>query len=362
MSKFFNITMLPGREGDCIWIEYGDTADKTHRILIDGGRQIAYESIKQRFEDIPEDERVLDLLVLTHVDADHIEGLLEMFEDKSLNISFNDVWFNGYDHLTPPTDGQDYETLGAKQGEKFTTGLLRKKWGWNVAFDGASVVVPDDGDLPVKTLPGGMKITLISPYWDGLKKFRKAWLKECKAAGIIPGTDARRDEISNLTLFETFGGISKTLVGRLLKAKQKYDSRPANGSSIAFIAEYDRKSALLTGDAHIRPMIKSLEKLDSPIRVNAFKLSHHGSKGTTSKELLSMVQFEKALISSDGSRYNHPDKETMAMLIDSQTEQVEVIGNYQSEELMAWDIDSLKSEFNYSILAPDDNEQLTIEL
>jgi hypothetical protein len=73
--SIFRIDMLPGREGDCLWIEYGDAA-RPRRILIDGGRKLAWQTLKQRFAALPADQRKFELLMLSHVDADHIEGLL----------------------------------------------------------------------------------------------------------------------------------------------------------------------------------------------------------------------------------------------------------------------------------------------
>jgi hypothetical protein len=46
--SIFRIDMLPGREGDCLWIEYGDE-DRPRRILIDGGRKVAWNTLKKRF-------------------------------------------------------------------------------------------------------------------------------------------------------------------------------------------------------------------------------------------------------------------------------------------------------------------------
>src|SRR4051794_19930365 len=95
----FRIDMLPGREGDCLWIEYGDPK-RPHRILVDGGRQSTYVTLKKRFASLPPDEREFELLVLSHVDADHIEGLLKLIRDPDLPIRFKDVWFNGERHLS----------------------------------------------------------------------------------------------------------------------------------------------------------------------------------------------------------------------------------------------------------------------
>ena len=117
----FRIDMLPAREGDCLWIEYGD-ANRPRRMLIDGGRQLAYDTLKQRFAALPANQRQFELLILTHVDADHIEGLLKLVKDPDLPVNFKDVWFNGYRHLS-----RNLEELGALQGLFFADGLRGRR-------------------------------------------------------------------------------------------------------------------------------------------------------------------------------------------------------------------------------------------
>ncbi len=97
-----------GPRGDCLWIEYGDAA-RPRRILIDGGRKLAWETLRSRFSALPPEQREFELLMLSHVDADHIEGLLAMLKAPDLPVSFKDVWFNGHRHL------ERVESLGAKQ-------------------------------------------------------------------------------------------------------------------------------------------------------------------------------------------------------------------------------------------------------
>ena len=75
MADIFRIELLPARHGDCLLLEYGDAA-RPHRVLIDGGPIGAYGALSQRLAALPDDERELELLVITHVDGDHIEGCL----------------------------------------------------------------------------------------------------------------------------------------------------------------------------------------------------------------------------------------------------------------------------------------------
>lgn len=348
MADRFVIDMLPAREGDCLWIEYGPE-DNPHRILIDGGRQSAYDALSLRFAALPAMQREFELLVCTHVDADHIEGLLKLVDDPALAVSFKDVWFNGYDHLHRP-DGT--ERYGARQGERLSSGILRRRWTWNGAFSGRSVVVPDTGDLPCAKLAGGMILTLLSPTWDGLGKMEPVWRRECERHGLVPGVEAEEELPLGI---ERFGALNAARVEELARSRFKADQSKANATSIAFIASYKGHSILLTGDAHVDVINAGLDRYaqEKPIRFDAIKLSHHGSQGTLSKEFVARVSCGTFLISTDGSRHGHPDREAIARLVTTQTSSARLAGNYRSRGLLEWDIAALRQRFNYEIVVPN---------
>lgn len=66
----YEINFLPARYGDCLWIQYG-TLESTKNILIDGGTGGTKKHIKKILEDLPKEKRIIELLVVTHIDRDH---------------------------------------------------------------------------------------------------------------------------------------------------------------------------------------------------------------------------------------------------------------------------------------------------
>ena len=65
---------------------------------------------------------------MTHVDADHIDGVLELLRDEELGTTCGDVWFNGWRHL-PDTP---LESLGPVEGELLTRSDPRgRDLAWN---------------------------------------------------------------------------------------------------------------------------------------------------------------------------------------------------------------------------------------
>ena len=99
---------------------------------------------------LPEDERRFELLIVTHIDGDHIEGALGLLDAEELGVTFDDVWFNGFRHLPD----SPLESLGPVEGELLTDVIVRRNLPWNAAFDGGPVVAPTEGELPRKTAGG----------------------------------------------------------------------------------------------------------------------------------------------------------------------------------------------------------------
>ena len=91
-----SIEVLPAAHGDAIWIEYG-SGPEVHRVLIDGGPANTYElGLRRRILEQERDDCKLDLMVVTHIDADHIDGALIMLQELArLKVHIQELWFNG---------------------------------------------------------------------------------------------------------------------------------------------------------------------------------------------------------------------------------------------------------------------------
>ena len=355
--------MLPGREGDCFWVEYGNEDDLNY-IMIDGGRQLAYDYLKPRIIKLNDKNHPIELALLTHVDADHIEGILKLVEEEEFEFNFKDFWFNGYHHLDEESFKKldvdsDEEDFGAVQGERLSKALIDKKWPWNEKFNRGPVVINDEDSLPVTTLEGGMKITLLSPDWKMLNKMKKKWKKEVEKAGMVPGVEIPEEEpITDDE--ESFGALTIEEVKDLASLDFKKDTSAANGSSIAFIAEYENKRVLFAGDAHADILSANLKKLldqqEEKVQLDAFKVSHHGSRKTLNNEVLKCVDCENYLISSNGSRHGHPDTEAIARILMHGGERKNLYFNYSTKYTDIWDSKRLKRKFKYDTIFPDQDE------
>lgn len=333
------IDLIQAAQGDCIWIEYGKDVDSLHRILIDGGTSGTYKKLKKRIKALPPTERHFDLLVITHIDADHIAGVLKLFEDTSLGVTFSDIWFNGYKHLS------SIVPRGVKQAEKLTTYLEKDNIPWNKAFQGKSVCIPK-GKKPLSvTLEGGMKLTIYSPTQKALEKLKPKWEKELKKAGLLLPTRTLKMNSSTPPSPPKIPDIQQ-----LALTPFKSDTSLTNGSSIAFIAEYENKKMLFSGDAYATTLLKSIQKYlpkCEPLYLDVFKVPHHGSEGNVSKKLLERLRCSKYLISANGAYHKHPDDVAIAKIITYGGHKSDIYFNYLSKYNEVWKDPKLQEKHHY---------------
>ncbi len=355
------IELLPARHGDCIWIEYGDAA-RPHRILIDGGPAFAYPALRQRIERLAADDRSIDLLIVTHIDADHIEGTIRLLRDTALGLAIGEVWYNGWRQLVPQQSGPAPGDLdfGAVQGEYLSALIKSRGLPWNAAFGGGPVVATTEGVSPSHALSGGARATILSPTTFELERLRDAWEDELADAGLEP--DSTEEAMRRLTEAKRLApppsfGLDLPDVDALAADPFTCDRAIANGSSIGLLLEHEGARCLLLGDNHPDVVEASVGRLlgtaGAPrLAVDAVKVPHHGSRNNVSLSLLARLQCGRFLVSSDGTYFNHPDPEAIARLITAGAAKPEILFNYRSRRNAIWGDPRLMAQHGYSAVFP----------
>lgn len=372
MSKVFRLKLLPALHGDCIWLEYGEEGSLS-RVLIDGGPVGAYPALRAEIERLPPEQRTFELLVVTHIDADHIDGIVKLMRHPELGVKFQEVWFNGWPQITtlptlaPATEGADDEGRGPVSGSYLDHLLIRSGDECNVRFRNRAVCVADDGALPRARLAGGLELTLLSPTVDKLRSLRATWYQAFNKLGKDPGdTEFVQSKLDKDKRFRGDEDAAPAVPSGLDEAAAlalDLDDAVANGSSIAFVAEYaDRRCALL-GDAHAPLIEKSFRRMatarnESRLLLAAVKLSHHGSKGNTTPGLMRAIDCQNYLVSTDGSIFHHPDDEAIQCVVKF-AKPARLFFNYQSERTVGWS----NASPDYAAQYPThDGESLAIDL
>jgi hypothetical protein len=352
----FTVEMLPAQQGDALWIEYGHPP-QVHRVLIDCGTPPTYPVIRKRIEALPAHDRRFELLIVSHIDTDHIGGVLKMLADRSLAGVFAEVWFNDFDRLPPCPNPE----RGPIDGAIMSQVLKNLGTATNRSLAGGAAVVPDIGSLPTVALEGGLLLTLLSPDVARLTQLGCAWAKVLRKAGLDPAGPsidelvrrARRKGVEVLRV------ASRPDVPVLADSQSTPDSSSANGSSIAVLAEYEGRSCLFTADAFPTVLTRSLARLRQErgldrLAVDAIKLPHHGSRRNVTAELVRSVTARAYLFSTDGSVFGHPDAEAVARVIQYGGPAAELVFNYRSEQNRIWDDPHLKHRFGFRTRYPDE--------
>ena len=350
-AAFLEIQMLPAQFGDCLWIEYGTDPRQTSRVLVDCGPAGTTSRLLAKIESLPQAERNVELFMLTHIDDDHIGGAVPFLQAEMGGLRIDEVWFNGYKHLGG--------FLSAEQGEQFSTLIDTRELSWNTRTDGGPIVIRDT--LPEFELPGGMRLTLLSPTGDKLDTLKARWEEELARKGIEPG--ARVDG-----LLSADPHAQSTDVEAMAALPFKSDTAPANGSSIAVLAEFEGKSVLLAADAHppvleasVRQILerRGLERLP----ISAFKVSHHGSHSNTSPQLLSLLECSRYLLSTNGQKFDHPHRVTVSRIIKGGGPRPQLFFNYfVKDKNDVWARPALQERFGYTTTYPEGTQGLVVKL
>jgi beta-lactamase superfamily II metal-dependent hydrolase len=312
------IKFLKAFNGDSIWVSFLEN-DIPHNILIDGGIGNTYKSnsnvngdLFNVIEQIKENGQFIDLLILTHFDDDHIGGILRWLnKDKTAPNFIKKVWFNSGKEIAKKfesdenkdldieiTDEADDFHTSPKQGIKFEK-YLRD----NNLWEGEIIEQGSEHHL------FGLKFKILSPNSEKLDKLLKLYEKE-------------KDYFTTEDEYD-FQTPLKDFINEESKPAYtfKEDSTVANGSSIAFIMQYDGNFFLFLADAHPSVVIEGLKTFgfdkDNPLNVEFMKVSHHGSMYNTNKQLLEIVKTDNYLISSNASKHGLPNKRTIARIIDN---------------------------------------------
>lgn len=354
----FRLSMLPASEGDCLILSYGADEEGLSHIVIDGGRKATWPFLKTALKAIRERGEKVELLLLTHIDADHIDGLLEMVTDEELPIRPEAIWYNGYEQLKSMVRPGAVQPMGFKAADAYTKALAKHAWEINTAFGGKAIFT--DG-APVALEFAGLKLTLISPDRAKLDKLRNNWRKALEPP-VVAGTAPSGGGL------QAFGKrkMPATLDVEKLSGPSPGDSTAPNGSSIALIAEYDGRRVLLGADAHPDIVLENLHRVapGEKYRIDLFKLPHHGSRANLTREIIEKLDCERFAVSTSGAVFGHPDPEAISRILKfGEAPAKTLYFNYASDRTLPWNDSGLQTRYAFECVYPaSEGQPLVIDI
>ena len=352
---FFSLDVVRAKEGDCLLLHFGpkdDNGAPAGLMMIDGGPGGVYEPhLKRRLDQVrrgrkldADDPLQVDLLMVSHVDDDHVVGLLdltrqlieEMDAQELPSVNVFSLWHNSFDDIIG-NRSDELEAAFAKQFGAAATGtelpddalkavedefegeqdesrreivtdtmkiLASIRKGFHLRLDSEKLGFPRNPEFDEKpvtasadavSMDNGLTLTVAGPMREELEELLKAhdkWLKKLEREGKSPSA-----------------------------ALAAYaDPSVTNLSSIVALAELDGKTILLTGDARGDKIIDGLKSVgllgqnnESTLAVDILKVPHHGSANNVEDDFFERITADHYVFSGNG-KHGNPERETLEML------------------------------------------------
>jgi hypothetical protein len=309
-------------------------------MIVDGGPSNVYApQLKPRLDRIRAARGIaaagtlpVDVLMVSHIDDDHIRGVLELTgelviarqEHRPLPLRVRDVWHNSFDDIIGNSPAELLSSITAAFGP------ASLEPGADVdGFD------PDAADV-LSSVPQGVQLR-----------------DDARALGLARNRQASGQLImakAGIASIDMGKGLSVLVVGpmkdELLALQRAHDDwlrkqgterrTPAalaafiddsvpNLSSLVVLAQCGGRQILLTGDARGDKVLAGLELAGvitpgGRLRVDVLKMPHHGSDRNVAPEFFDRITADHYVFSGNGENGN-PERATLEMLLQARGDQ-----------------------------------------
>lgn len=337
-------------KGDCFFLCL-KKGDESYNIMIDCMKYT--DDVKSMVEG--ELQKHINLLIVTHIDDDHVPGVTTMFNEVK-DIVVDEIWFNSYQRMPEVpaqqlTDYQKQRLLELKGHLPIVADVVEGK----VDSDDARLlseaildyekrvekkvwkreyISTDLEDISLGKRGEWGNIHFLSPTKAALneldKEFRKMFrnlfyekydtpLEEdaCIYELMMQYLKQKQEQLKP---GEKVDAKNEFTLSSFLKEadREEKESRIENIASIAFVWAYGGHKILFAGDAEHKQLHDQIDhdyKNERPVVFDAVKVSHHGSNTGTSSNLMKLISSSEFFIPC-GTKYT-PSLPTMAKILPS---------------------------------------------
>jgi hypothetical protein len=335
----FSLDVRRARKGDCLLLHFG-TKGEPGLAMIDGGPKSVYAPfLKPRLAEIKKSRKLadgvplfVDLLMVSHVDDDHIQGILDFTRELQATpeaaspVRVGSIWHNSFDDVIGNTPDELTAAVAAQFGAASLNGELP---------DNATLDVDEEEEVVVSTLKVLASIAQGHRLRDDANVLGFVLNPEF-GQGLVLGHKEPLTIADGLT-FTVAGPMQPELLALQQKhdewleqqQKKKSDGAAAlaayvdksvpNLSSIVVLARSDGKSMLLTGDARGDKILEGLETVGvleagKTMHVDVLKVPHHGSSNNLDHDFFERITADHYVFSGNGEHGN-PEREAFEMLL-----------------------------------------------
>lgn len=381
-----SIKLFPAEYGDCIMLSIGK--HHQYNILIDGGLSKTYQKyIKSEIQHIKEMRQKIGLIVCTHMDNDHICGLIQVLKEADSDFVEN-IWYNGFLQIVDSRFYSQKENNFTDRDNKILDRIISKgmvsdaeqEIGIN---EGMSLgVLIEERKIPLNLVVGGQVIcselvenrheiasnifiTVLGPSKNDIIELEDHWKKEMvsrnymfRVSDKIKLTEAFEYQIECIKSIynkESFKISEDEDLTKYIGDLEESDESIVNRSSISFILEYNDKKYLFLGDAVIdKALLKKIEDVVGfEYRFSAIKLPHHGSRYNITHDFISRYSADEYYCLTNSVKYGHPDLEVLATILCKDSKFKKLIFNYPIDKAYFLNKEEWKEKYNYDVIIGD---------
>lgn len=355
--------------GDCIFlILKNEITNESFHMMIDCGA--LSEDIKDFIRN--DLEMRLDMVIATHIDSDHIDGITAILNDPDLkNLTLGKILFNCYQPAevelaetelkeaelqeTHPVMPERHDSLSVGIKNRLNSLVssypmpIQDKISASTAVSLASRIVSDDRlkciwhDVLITNESEDYslgenwgKLIFLSPTILSLRELEDFFKSKFAAlTGIkFPENPLENMEQTYELLLKIEENKKKHFKGKWIGSKHgitetemestsklpvnEHSLSYPNKASLAFIWEVEGHRILFMGDAMASTVLSSLEKKypGQPLQFEAIKVSHHGSKYNTTVDLMDKIDAPVFyLTGGDSSSEDCPTLDAIAKIV-----------------------------------------------
>ncbi|HEX6210880.1 MAG TPA: MBL fold metallo-hydrolase [Methylomirabilota bacterium] len=353
------LRIFQSHKGDCVLLESQDG----RQVLCDGGMSASMTAfVAPVLSRLRSARKTLDVVYVSHIDQDHISGVLRLLRDEVEWRIFDyrrrtrhpraikparprppeigGIWHNSFRDQVRDNDGRIEALLAATTPALLATGIPALREMGEAVYDIATSIPealevsglagPGLLDIPINRLPGApgparllmarpgqaavrigsLALTIVGPGDDELEQLREGWNTWLRENG--ERVDAINDELTRR--LEDLG--ARAPAGPLLDLGT-WNGMPdfkgvtvPNIASLMLLVEEDGKRVLLTGDSQQDIILRGLRAAGllgtAGLHVDVLKVQHHGSEHNLDVEFARQVSADHYVLCGNGE-HDNPD-------------------------------------------------------
>jgi beta-lactamase superfamily II metal-dependent hydrolase len=358
------LTVFQSDKGDCTLVTGADGK----LMLADGGMGVSYTAhVAPHLNALRLQDKKLDLVYLSHIDDDHIGGILRMLDDevdwrvhehmlKTGNMAhkpptskrppvISNIWHNAFHELVGQNAGAienmlaasavalsgttnaQIEQVALSQSNLANSTAQALKLARRVGIDQLKIPLnkPASGKLmfvretkrAIKL--GGMSLFIIGPFKEDLEILRNDWNKWLNENADALKKIQQQAKTDAHDIADEVERIIQPLLAQAKAMGNRSKVTPPNLASLMLLVTEGKKNLLLTGDGHADDILKGLAhygKFDASgkLKVDVLKVQHHGAEHNIHEEFCRRIIAANYVFCGNGFMTN-PETDVIDLIV-----------------------------------------------